>query len=315
MKILIWFRNLRYFVLVNANRPNLWNILKTFLFLIGAFWTIIEFLSFILEGIPTSVENETYKDILRSWVSNYLWWELGSLLLIAAYYNRTKLINRISINDGDLEIECKFCDLFDQEGAIVIPIMDTFDTSFDNNLVDSNTLHGQLIQKYYKDKVHVLDSEITNSLTRTNQSPVSTDLDLKGKKDKYSVGSTAVVEPENKYFYLTVLTTMTSTGNVTIQSESLVDFLAILWQFIPTYGKYSKTINIPLIGKGINRLPPEYTHQRIAQEIANSFITNCKQGTFCSRLRICIYPSDSKFINTDKIQNYVSHLVKYEFNA
>jgi hypothetical protein len=275
---------------------------------------IIEFLSYLLEGIPIIVDGQTYKDLLRNWVSQYLEWELLVLFLISIFHNGTKLKQSISINGADLEVEFKFCDLLEQQGAIVIPVMDTFDTTLANNLVDRNTLHGKLIIRYYEDKIHVLDSEITASLTRTGDIPIDTDQNLKGKKEKYAIGTTAIVEPGGEYIYLTVLTSMNDTGNVSIQPEYLIDFLSDLWQYIPTYGKSIDVINMPLIGKGINRLPAEYTHQRVAQEIANSFVTNCKQRTFCKKLRICIYPKDAKFINPKKLLHYINHLIEYDFN-
>ena len=233
--------------------------------------------------------------------------------LIAIIYNRQKLSESIKINNSDLVVEFKFCDIFTQDGAKVIAVMDTFDTDFKHNLVERNTLHGLLITKYYSGKELLLDTEIANSLTRTNSLPFEVNQNLLGKKGKYAIGTTVVVQPNNEYFYLTALTGMTETGNVIIQPEYLIDALANLWQFVPAYGKPLDTINIPIIGKGLNRLPPEYTHQRIAREIANSFITSSKQKTFCKKLRICIYPKDSVYINMNKLIEYVNHQKEYNF--
>lgn len=313
MKIL---KNIGYFFVVNYTIPKIWEIIKTLLFLLGASWTLIELTSWILEAFPTNnpdVPNETYADVFRLWIISIRYYAITTLVLAAILRNRKKMLTTISVNGSDLKIEFKFCDIFDQDGSTVIPLMDTFDTSFDKNLVDSNTLHGKLITKYYSNKVITLDNEITQSLTSSGFSPVSTSQTLKGKKDKYDIGTTAIVQPEKKYFYLTVLTKMTDSGNVTIQPEHIIDFLANLWQFIPAHGRTTlKTINIPVIGKGINRLPAEYTHQRIIREIANSFITTSSQGTFCQKLRICIYPFDANYINLDKLKSYTEHLIEYD---
>jgi hypothetical protein len=304
---------IEYFFVVNYTIPRIWSFLKTFLFLLGASWTLIELTSWILDAFPTEDTNKTYSDLFRNWLISEKYYALTLLTLASFYRNRKKISTVISVNGSDLEIEFKFCDIYKQKGATVLPLMDTFDTSLDNNLVDSNSLHGQLITKYYSGKVTNLDTEITTSLQRVGYTPTSTSQSLPGKKDKYDIGTTAIAQPNSKYFYLTVLTTMTDSGNVTIQPEYIVDFLANLWQFIPQHGRTHKIVNIPIIGKGINRLPAEYTHQRIAQEIANSFITTSGQGTFCQKLRICIYPYDAKYIDTKKLTEYIKHLIEYNF--
>lgn len=307
------FAPLKYFFVVNYTVPRIWNVIKTFLFLLGATWTLIELSSWILDAFPTENENETYSHVFRNWLISKKYYALGLLIIASLFRNRKKISNIISVNGSDLNIEFKFCDIYEQEGAIVIPLMDTFDTSLDNNLVDSNTLHGKLITKYYQNKIGTLDTEILQSLAKSGYTPQSTSQNLIGKKDKYEIGTTAIAQPNSKYFYLTVLTKMTETGNVTIQPENIVDFLANLWQFIPKHGKTThKSVNIPIIGKGINRLPAEYTHQRIAQEIANSFITTSSQGTFCQKLRICVYPYDAKYIDSKKLTDYIKHLIEYD---
>jgi hypothetical protein len=302
-----------YPFLVNYRKKRIWSILKTFFFLIGAYWTLIEFASFLLEKFQNINGTAPYKDALRNFVWDNLLYEFIIMGFISLVYNRQKLSESVKINNSDLVVEFKFCDLFEQKGAKVVAVMDTFDTDFRHNLVDKYTLHGKLIIKYYSGKEHLLDTEIRDSLSRTGFTPFEVNPNLRGKKEKYSIGTTVIIQPNNEYFYLTALTAMTETGNVTIQPEYLIDALANLWQFVPSYGKPMDIINIPIIGKSLNRLPPEYTHQKIAREIANSFITTSKQKTFCKKLRICIYPKDCDYINMKKLIEFVNHLKEYNF--
>ena len=299
--------------ILNYNKKRIWKILKTAFLILGAYWTIIEFFSFLLENIPTSNANETFKDVLRAFVWNNLKYEFLIILSISFIQNRQKLSYEIRINSSDLIIEFKYCDIFHQEGAKVIAVMDTFETEFRNNLVERNTLHGKVISKFYTGKENLLDTEIIKSLRRTRSTLVETNIALIGKKKRYAIGTTVVVKPGNEYFYWTAAATQTATGNVKIKPEYLIDALANLWQFIPIYGQPYDTINIPIIGKGIDRLPPEYTHQRIAREIANSFLTSSKQQKFCKKLRICLYPKDSQYIDISKLVDYVNHLKEYNF--
>lgn len=299
---------------INYNRERLWNILMTAFLILGAYWTIIEFFSFLLENIPTSKEGETYKDILRAFVWGYLKYEFLIILTISSVYHRQKLSHEIKINNSDLKIEFKFCDIFSQDGAKVIAVMDTFETEFRANLVDRNTLHGKVISKFYIGRETLLDNEISQSLQRTNASLLETNNTFIGKQNRYAIGTTVILKPnDDEYFYWTAAAAQTATGNVNIRPEYLIDALANLWQFVPQYGQPFETINIPIIGKGVDRLPPEYTHQRIAREIANSFITSSKQQKFCKKLRICIYPKDSQYIDIPKLLDYVNHLKEYNF--
>ncbi|RYY44915.1 MAG: hypothetical protein EOO06_17385 [Chitinophagaceae bacterium] len=302
-----------YAVLINYTRKRVWEIFQTFFLLLGAYWTLIEFSSFLLEKFQSPEGHTPYKDALRNFVWNHLLVEFLLILLISVFYNRRRLSHCIKLNDSDLAIEFRFCDLFKQKGAKVIAVMDTFDTSFSQNLVNRNTLHGKVISKYYSGKEHILDREIIDSLARTGATPTESNPNLKGKKDKFPIGTTVVVEPNSEYFYLLALTEMTPTGNVIVKPEYLVDALSNLWQYIPTHGRSIDTINIPLIGKGLHRLPPEYTHQRIAREIANSFVTSSKQQAFCKRLVVCIHPSDGEYVDLEKLAGYVGHLKEYEF--
>lgn len=299
--------------LLNYNKTRLWNIVVTSFIILGAYWTIIEFFGFLLENVPTSKPNENYKDVLRAFVWGNLKYEFILIFLISFFHNRQKLSYEIKINNSDLKIELKFCDIFSQEGAKVIAVMDTFETEFRDNLVDRNTLHGKVISKYYTDKEQILEDEISQSLKRTKSILLETNTSFIGKQDRYTIGTTVVVKPENEYFYWVAAAAQTESGNVIINPEYLIDALANLWQFIPTYGKQFDTINIPIIGKGVDRLPPEYTHQRIAREIANSFITSSKQKKVCKTLRICLYPKDSQYFDIPKLLDYINHLKEYNF--
>lgn len=298
---------------VNYSKRRVWNIVKTFFLIIGAYWTLIEFSSFLLEGVTINKNGETYKDVLRALVWEYLRYEFIAIAIVSFIYNKQRISHILRINNSDLIVEFKFCDMLRQDGAKVIAVMDTFETEFRENLVDRNTLQGKIITKYYTGKESNLDTEIIQSLQRTNTNPINSNQNFKGKKDRYPIGSTVIIKPENEYFYWTAAAAQTETGNVIVKPEYLIDALANLWQFIPKYGKPFDTINIPIIGKGLDRLPPEFTHQRVAREIANSFITSSKQQKFCKTLRICIYPKDSQYIEINKLIDYVNHLKAYNF--
>ena len=83
-------------------------------------------------------------------------------MTISSVYHRQKLSHEIKINNSDLKIEFKFCDIFSQDGAKVIAVMDTFETEFRANLVDRNTLHGKVISKFYIGRETLLTMKFLN---------------------------------------------------------------------------------------------------------------------------------------------------------
>ncbi len=311
LKQIFWIAYISLFV--NYQKKRIQKIGKTFFYLIGSFWTFIEITSYFLDYFKNKDGTNVYELTFRGYIWNNLLFEFGIFIFLSIYLNRIKQKTIISLNGSDLEIELKYCDIFSQDGAKIIPVVDTFDTDFNNNLVDQNTLHGMVISKFYSNKILILDNEIASSLSNTKSKPLLTNNNLKGKKQKYKIGTTVILEPHQEYFYLTALTSMTETGNVKIQSSYLYDFLTNIWQFIPDHGKNFNTINIPIIGKGINRLPPEFTHDRILLEIVNSYMTAVREKAFCKKLRICIFYKESSYIDLEKIVSYIEHQKVYNF--
>jgi hypothetical protein len=104
---------------------------------------------------------------------------------------------------------------------------------------------------------------------------------------------------------------MRDTGNVDIQPGYINQFLSSLWNFIPNHGVYHDTVNIPVIGTGLNRLPAAYTREFILREIAHSFFLISKQQTFCRSLRICLNIADYKYYNFDDLKMIFTHIDKY----
>jgi hypothetical protein len=311
IKQILWVAYISLFV--NYQKKRFVEIGKTFSSLIGTFWTLIEITSYLLDSFQRKEGSNIYELSLRAFIWNNLFLEFLFFLILSIYLNRIKQKTIVSLNGSDLEIELKYCDIFLQNGAKIIPVVDTIDTDFKNNLVDPKTLHGIVISKFYSNKISILDNEISSSLLNTKSNPILNNDNLKGKKSKYEIGTTVILEPHQDYYYLTALTSMSETGNVQIQPSYLYEFLTNIWQFIPKHGKNFATINIPIIGKGINRLPPEYTHERILIEIVNSYMTSIRENAFCKKLRICIYYKESSYIDLEKITSYIEHQKKYNF--
>ena len=298
------FNRFIYSFLYNYDRKRVFKIILTFFGVIGFIWTIVECFSWIFDNTP-------YPQNLRHFIRENLTWGLSLIALISIYQHRRKRKIQKTFTNTDLTIIVEFCDLFEQEGAIVIPVSDTFDNDIGQGLVNPKTLHGQFIEKYYHGNIPALNAEINRSLNAVGAIPIQNEPALKGNKDRYDIGTVCPIKTPTKYFYLSALTFMKDTGNVDIQPEYIFDFLSKLWNFIPHFGDYHDVVNIPVIGTGLNRLPASYTSQFIVQEIANSFFVTSKVQTFCKTLRICLYEKNYKFYDFDNLNILFCHIDNY----
>lgn len=205
-----WTR-FRYSYLHGYDKGRVFSILFYFFSIIGFLWTLVECFSWVFDKTVPSLPDQ-----LRVFIRNYILWIGLIILLISLYVKRKRIKTSQTFNNTDLTLIVEFCDLFEQEGAIVIPVMDTFDMDMTNNLVNPRTVHGQFLSKYYANNIPALNNEITHTLTSKGFTPITNEPNLKGKHDRYDIGTTCPITTHNKYFYLSALTFMKDTGNVVI---------------------------------------------------------------------------------------------------
>lgn len=272
--------------------------------IIGFIWTLLEIYLNIFNPNDVAV---------RSFIKDNVFWIVISLSFICLVSKLPVIRTSKIISNSDVQIEVEFCDIFEQEGAIIIPIMDTFDNDILNDLVNPNTLHGKFITKYYHNNPHQLDEDINFFLNTNKIVPVEIDHKLKGKKNKYQIGTVVLVKtPDQKTFLLSVTTKMKASGNVEPHPDYIEEFLTSVWNNISEYGIYNDTINIPVIGTFISRLPSRYTHQFILFEIIDAFVEQCKAKTVCKNLRVCLYKDNFNHYDMSSIDNFLDYITKYK---
>ncbi|MDY0990468.1 DUF6430 domain-containing protein [Flavobacterium sp. CFBP9031] len=294
-----------YSFLFDYNKERVTNILITFFGIIGFIWTIIECSTWIFS-------ESKYPQDLKDFIRENINISLILIFLLSVIRHRRKLKIEKKFSNTDLKVIVEFCDIFKQKGAIIIPVSDTFDNDIPNGLVNKKTVHGQFIEKFYSSNIGTLNSEITRNLQLVGAIPIETNNNLKGNKVRYDIGTACSIKPSNdKYFYLSALSFMKETGNVEMRPEYLYDFLSKTWDFIPNHGEYHDTVNIPVIGTGLHRLPANHTNQFIVNEIVNSFFVTSKVQTFCKTLRICLYHKNYKLYNFENLNILFCHIDNY----
>ena len=168
-------------------------------------------------------------------------------LIIAYYKNRSK--NKIKLNLSD-QVEAKifFGDLFESNEIIVIPVNEYFDTTVDDKIISSKTIHGKFIKKFFGGNEADLKRQITNGLSQYKPLEINSER-KSGNKYKYPLGTVCEVTSDNKIFYLVALTRFNSNHRAVVNNSEYQGVLCDLFSYIEQNSQGRK-VSVPLIGAG-----------------------------------------------------------------
>lgn len=215
------------------------NILKSLLIAIGS-----------LSGFVTILW-AFFSSQLTPLAENCPWTFLFSILTIAIIYalysNRNKNKIELSLTDK-VKAKVFYGDLFQSEEVIVIPVNEYFDTTVDEKIISSKTVHGKFIQQYFGGNEAELKKQIKKELVKFE--PINIDTERKsGNKKSYPLGTVCEVKSGNKVFYLFALTRFNSNHRAEVTNSEYQRVLCDLFSFIEQNSQGRK-VSIPLIGAG-----------------------------------------------------------------
>lgn len=150
------------------------------------------------------------------------------------------------------EFYLSYGNIFKDKSAIkVIPVNRCFDTVVNDSLVSEKTLHGQFINKYFKNNPEVLDELIRKSLRKYNYEYdcIESEDKREGNRNRYPFGSVAEVKYKDKIYYLLALTEFDENLNAHFDVEQYTKVINSLMIY---YNRHSqgRDICIPLLGSG-----------------------------------------------------------------
>lgn len=246
----------------------------TFLAALGFFWLLTEISSFIVDA---------WKAQLQA-----LWMYFLVTSVVYTLWVRRPIISMCErLNGSDVRIEIRIADIFSLSTAQVISTNTTFDTEVNETLISSRSLQGAFTQKYY-DKSEHLDADIISALQ--SEPVVSTrDSRVGGKREKYGIGTVALVSPKGKTTYLLAISELNENGVAESSFENVKQALASLWGFVSSKGRY-EPLSIPILGTGHGRISTP--RDVVVREIVKSFVAACSERKFTSKLTITIAPRD-----------------------
>lgn len=148
-------------------------------------------------------------------------------------------------------VTLKFGDLFAEKGWKVIGVNDFFDSKVDDKIIAKNSLHGFIINNYWKDNKRDWESQIFDSVKSTS---FIKEKRKNAHKHRYPIGTTAVATTnQQKFLCVAIGETDVESHMTTATSESLIKAVR---------GCLSKArevcsnepLCIPLIGSGLGRV-------------------------------------------------------------
>lgn len=107
---------------------------------------------------------------LGDYVKDRQWICVAFLIVISALYGFYSIQKKKRIHiklTERVKAEIYFGDIFTNNGIVVIPVNEYFDTLVDDNVISINTLHGKFIRNFFGGDEENLRRQIANSLSNT----------------------------------------------------------------------------------------------------------------------------------------------------
>jgi hypothetical protein len=167
-------------------------------------------------------------------------------IVIASILGRAKSKVELKITDK-IDLKVYYDDLFSQEGIIVIPVNEYFDTLVDEKIVSSSTLHGQFVKKVFGGNIEELENKILKELQNyTEKAEVVRE---KGNCKKYELGTTISINKDGKDYFLVAFTRFNDLNKAESFNTDYQNTIKLLLDYIHNNSQ-GKNVNIPLVGAG-----------------------------------------------------------------
>ena len=194
-----------------------------------------------------------------------------------------------------INVKVEFRDIFKNEGNIIIPVNEYFDTKVDDNIISSKSLHGKFIKHIFGGNVGELDRKIEHELNGIdfffNESRYA------GKKKKYPIGTTIKIEKSGKYYILFAFTKFDEYNKAQCSNIEYHNALNTLFDFLHKNSQ-GLSVNLPLIGSGPSGV--NLSKQRLLEHLISMIELN-DYLTISGGINICLHNSLNSEINLNRI--------------
>lgn len=265
-------------------------LLRRFLAVFGVCWLFLEPLAL------WRPEN------LRWGFRGYIGLAIFSFVLAAGWaWPRNSITRKLPVSDTKIVIAIG--DLLGQEGNIIVGCTDVFDTEL-GDVISLKSVQGQFQTRCFPQQAQ-LDQAITRALT--NKSFTFDPRKLRGKQDRYPIGTVAMVEAKGNRYFLLAYTTMRNDLRVESDICKLSTALNECWEAIRLGGQ-QEPIHMGIIGSSFARIG--LSRALLLQFIILSFLDAEKKESLTSQLTVHIYEKDAEHIDFVDLEAWLSVLTR-----
>jgi Domain of unknown function (DUF6430) len=195
----------------------------------------------------------------------------------------------------------KFGDFFEEPGWKSLAVNDFFDDQVDDIIISRSSLHGKVIDRFWKDDIEDLRSQLDVNLReyKPRRSPRTV-----GKSLRYPIGSTAVVQKESERFILVALGDTDYKSQETVADSS--DLIVAVRNLLKTARTVcsGETLIIPLLGSGLARVG--IPDQAITHIILTAVFEESREAKVTERICLVLpYDRRSKINLLQIVQQWV----------
>lgn len=159
-----------------------------------AFGVVSSFVTVLLAIFPTH---------LNGYVGKCPWLYLIIFGLISVSFGwfsiRKKKSIKLSLSER-VKASVYYGDIFNNNGIIIIPVNEYFDTLVDDRVIAENTLHGMFIKQFFGGNEKALRNQIIHSLNNKPFIEINPNRTI-GNKKRYELGTVAEVVKDSKIFF------------------------------------------------------------------------------------------------------------------
>lgn len=263
---------------------------RRFLEIFGAIWLLLE---------PMALWRP---EDLRWGLRGYLWLALVSFVLAVLWaWPKNSITRKLPVSDTKIVIGVG--DLLEQEGNIIIGSNDVFDTEL-GDVISPSSIQGQFQTKFFPQQGQ-LDQAIDRALAGITPKPDAQK--TRGKKDRYPIGTVAMVEAKGNRFFLVAYTKMRNDLRVESDICKLSASLNECWEAIRVRGQH-EPIHMGIVGSSLARIG--LSRSLLLQFIVLSFLDAERKESLTNQLSIHIHEKDAECIDFVDLEAWLGGLTR-----
>jgi len=217
------------------------------------------------------------------------------LIAIITVFPKNKIT--FDLKNTNTKVEILFGNLFTSSGHKAIAANEYFDSEI-GTPVAQKSVQGIFISNILGGHQNIFDTAVTTQLN--SQHIAVENRKLHGKKLKYEIGKTIIINHNNSLYFIFALSHSDFNCNASSSPSDMLRALNGLWDSVRINGN-GEDINLPLVGNGLSRigLPPT----QLLQLILISLLKSAKERDLSCTVRISLMQDVYDKIDLEIIKN------------